>query len=78
MGRSPHSQSHAGFPRLSGALLPGRGRAPLILIEAALPTHPHNLQKDPKCSMLVGERGAPMMYGAPALAKPRSWKTPPP
>ena len=53
-----HSKSMPGFP--FGSVVPycldEQGR-PLILI-SRIAQHTHNLQKDPKCSMLVGERGA--------------------
>ncbi|WP_260962409.1 HugZ family pyridoxamine 5'-phosphate oxidase [Pseudomonas citri] len=55
---STHSRSMPGFP--FGSVVPycldEQGR-PLILI-SRIAQHTHNLQKDPKCSMLVGERGA--------------------
>ncbi|WP_335943877.1 HugZ family protein [Pseudomonas sp. G166] len=55
---STHSKSMPGFP--FGSVVPycldAQGR-PLILI-SRIAQHTHNLQKDPKCSMLVGERGA--------------------
>jgi putative heme iron utilization protein len=55
---STHSQSMPGFP--FGSVVPycldDQGR-PLILI-SRIAQHTHNLQKDPKCSLLVGERGA--------------------
>lgn len=55
---STHSKSMPGFP--FGSVVPycldPQGR-PLILI-SRIAQHTHNLQKDPKCSMLVGERGA--------------------
>ncbi|MCM2462092.1 HugZ family protein [Pseudomonas sp. LARHCG127] len=55
---STHSKSMPGFP--FGSVVPycldAEGR-PLILI-SRIAQHTHNLQKDPKCSMLVGERGA--------------------
>ncbi|ROM74740.1 heme iron utilization protein [Pseudomonas brassicacearum] len=55
---STHSKSMPGFP--FGSVVPycldEQGR-PLILI-SRIAQHTHNLQKDPKCSMLVGERGA--------------------
>ncbi|WLG94714.1 HugZ family protein [Pseudomonas sp. FP198] len=55
---STHSKSMPGFP--FGSVVPycldAQG-LPLILI-SRIAQHTHNLQKDPKCSMLVGERGA--------------------
>ncbi|MCW1243294.1 HugZ family protein [Pseudomonas sp. SAICEU22] len=55
---STHSKSMPGFP--FGSVVPycldELGR-PLILI-SRIAQHTHNLLKDPKCSMLVGERGA--------------------
>lgn len=55
---STHSKSMPGFP--FGSVVPycldDKGR-PLILI-SRIAQHTHNLQKDPKCSLLVGERGA--------------------
>lgn len=55
---STHSKSMPGFP--FGSVVPycldDQGR-PLILI-SRIAQHTHNLQKDPKCSLLVGERGA--------------------
>ncbi|MET3454738.1 MULTISPECIES: HugZ family protein [Pseudomonas] len=55
---STHSKSMPGFP--FGSVVPycldAQGQ-PLILI-SRIAQHTHNLQKDPKCSMLVGERGA--------------------
>ncbi|PWB33803.1 heme iron utilization protein [Pseudomonas sp. SDI] len=55
---STHSKSMPGFP--FGSVVPycldAEGR-PLILI-SRIAQHTHNLQKDPKCSLLVGERGA--------------------
>jgi len=55
---STHSKSMPGFP--FGSVVPYCLDAqgwPLILI-SRIAQHTHNLQKDPKCSMLVGERGA--------------------
>ncbi|NBF08873.1 HugZ family protein [Pseudomonas sp. Fl4BN1] len=53
-----HSKAMPGFP--FGSVVPycldAEGR-PLILI-SRIAQHTHNLQKDPKCSLLVGERGA--------------------
>ncbi|WNW11672.1 DUF2470 domain-containing protein [Pseudomonas sp. DTU_2021_1001937_2_SI_NGA_ILE_001] len=53
-----HSMSMPGFP--FGSVVPycldGQGR-PLILI-SRIAQHTHNLQQDPKCSLLVGEREA--------------------
>ncbi len=55
---STHSKSMPGFP--FGSVVPycldEQGR-PLILI-SRIAQHTHNLQKDPKCSLLVGEREA--------------------
>ncbi|MFW3899357.1 HugZ family protein [Pseudomonas bharatica] len=55
---STHSKSMPGFP--FGSVVPycldAEGN-PLILI-SRIAQHTHNLQKDPKCSLLVGERGA--------------------
>jgi putative heme iron utilization protein len=55
---STHSKSMPGFP--FGSVVPycldDQGR-PLILI-SRIAQHTHNLQRDPKCSLLVGERGA--------------------
>ena len=55
---STHSKSMPGFP--FGSVVPycldALGR-PLILI-SRIAQHTHNLQKDPKCSLFVGERGA--------------------
>jgi len=55
---STHSKSMPGFP--FGSVVPycldDQGR-PLILI-SRIAQHTHNLQLDPKCSLLVGERGA--------------------
>ncbi len=55
---STHSKSMPGFP--FGSVVPycldEHGR-PLILI-SRIAQHTHNLQKDPKCSLFVGERGA--------------------
>ncbi|WP_346832492.1 HugZ family protein [Pseudomonas abietaniphila] len=55
---STHSKSMPGFP--FGSVVPycldDQGR-PLILI-SRIAQHTHNLQRDPKCSMLVGERDA--------------------
>lgn len=55
---STHSKAMPGFP--FGSVVPycldGAGR-PLILI-SRIAQHTHNLQKDPKCSLLVGEREA--------------------
>lgn len=53
-----HSKAMPGFP--FGSVVPycldAEGR-PLILI-SRIAQHTHNLQKDPKCSLLVGEREA--------------------
>ncbi|MBF3271057.1 HugZ family protein, partial [Pseudomonas aeruginosa] len=55
---STHSKKWPGFP--FGSVVPycldAEGR-PLILI-SRIAQHTHNLQADPRCSMLVGERGA--------------------
>ncbi|WP_277960841.1 HugZ family pyridoxamine 5'-phosphate oxidase [Pseudomonas sp. RIT-To-2] len=55
---STHSRSMPGFP--FGSVVPycldAQGN-PLILI-SRIAQHTHNLQKDPKCSLLVGEREA--------------------
>ncbi|MDH0746367.1 pyridoxamine 5'-phosphate oxidase family protein [Pseudomonas sp. GD03842] len=55
---STHSKSMPGYP--FGSVVPycldDQGR-PLILI-SRIAQHTHNLQRDPKCSMLVGEREA--------------------
>lgn len=55
---STHSKSMPGFP--FGSVVPycldAEGH-PLILI-SRIAQHTHNLRKDPKCSLLVGERGA--------------------
>ncbi|RWU22251.1 heme iron utilization protein [Pseudomonas alkylphenolica] len=55
---STHSKSMPGFP--FGSVVPycldAEGN-PLILI-SRIAQHTHNLQKDPKCSLLVGEREA--------------------
>ncbi|MEG1041322.1 MAG: HugZ family protein [Pseudomonas sp.] len=55
---STHSKSMPGFP--FGSVVPycldAEGN-PLILI-SRIAQHTHNLQKDPKCSLLVGERDA--------------------
>ncbi|WCD81687.1 MULTISPECIES: HugZ family pyridoxamine 5'-phosphate oxidase [Pseudomonas] len=55
---STQSKAMPGFPFGSVApyCLDAAGR-PLILI-SRIAQHTHNLQKDPKCSLLVGERGA--------------------
>ena len=54
------SKAMPGFP--FGSVVPycldEQGR-PLILI-SRIAQHTHNLQKDPKCSLLVGERDAPI------------------
>ena len=55
---STHSKSMPGFP--FGSVVPYCLNAdgnPLILI-SRIAQHTHNLQKDPKCSLLVGEREA--------------------
>ena len=55
---STHSKAMPGFP--FGSVVPycldEQGR-PLILI-SRIAQHTHNLRKDPKCSLMVGERGA--------------------
>ena len=55
---STHSKAMPGFP--FGSVVPycldDQGR-PLILI-SRIAQHTHNLQRDPKCSLLVGERNA--------------------
>ncbi|EJT82836.1 pyridoxamine 5'-phosphate oxidase-like FMN-binding protein [Pseudomonas putida S11] len=55
---STHSKSMPGYP--FGSVVPycldAQGN-PLILI-SRIAQHTHNLQKDPKCSLLVGEREA--------------------
>ena len=55
---STHSKSMPGYP--FGAVVPycldERGR-PLVLI-SRIAQHTHNLTLDPKCSLLVGDRGA--------------------
>lgn len=55
---STHSKSMPGYP--FGSVVPycldDQGR-PLILI-SRIAQHTHNLQRDDKCSLLVGERGA--------------------
>ena len=55
---STHSKTMPGFP--FGSVVPycldEEGR-PLILI-SRIAQHTHNLRKDPKCSLMVGERGA--------------------
>lgn len=64
---STHSKSMPGFP--FGSVVPycldEQGR-PLILI-SRIAQHTHNLQKDPKCSLLVGERGAEDVQAAGRL-----------
>ena len=53
-----HSKSMPGFP--FGSVVPyclDEQGWPLILI-SRIAQHTHNLQKDPRCSLLVGERGA--------------------
>lgn len=55
---STHSKSMPGFP--FGSVVPyclDANGQPLILI-SRIAQHTHNLLKDPKCSLLVGERGA--------------------
>lgn len=55
---STHSKSMPGFP--FGSVVPyclDADGNPLILI-SRIAQHTHNLQKDSKCSLLVGERGA--------------------
>ena len=64
---STHSKSMPGFP--FGSVVPycldEQGR-PLILI-SRIAQHTHNLQKDAKCSLLVGERGAEDVQAAGRL-----------
>ncbi|WP_263142409.1 DUF2470 domain-containing protein [Pseudomonas alcaligenes] len=64
---STHSKAMPGFP--FGSVVPycldGAGR-PLILI-SRIAQHTHNLQKDSKCSLLVGERGADDVQAAGRL-----------
>lgn len=64
---STHSKAMPGFP--FGSVVPycldGEGR-PLILI-SRIAQHTHNLQKDAKCSLLVGERGADDVQAAGRL-----------
>ncbi len=64
---STHSKAMPGFP--FGSVVPycldGEGR-PLILI-SRIAQHTHNLQKDGKCSLLVGERGAADVQAAGRL-----------
>ncbi|MBS5848030.1 MAG: pyridoxamine 5'-phosphate oxidase family protein, partial [Pseudomonas putida] len=55
---STHSKSMPGYP--FGSVVPyclDANGNPLILI-SRIAQHTHNLQKDPKCSLLVGEREA--------------------
>lgn len=55
---STHSKAMPGFP--FGSVVPyclDAGGNPLILI-SRIAQHTHNLTLDPKCSLLVGERGA--------------------
>ncbi|MCY1292784.1 heme oxygenase, HugZ family [compost metagenome] len=64
---STHSKAMAGFP--FGSVVPYCLDAqgwPLILI-SRIAQHTHNLQKDPKCSLLVGERGADDVQAAGRL-----------
>jgi putative heme iron utilization protein len=64
---STHSKSMPGFP--FGSVVPycldAQGR-PLILI-SRIAQHTHNLQKDAKCSLLVGERAAEDVQAAGRL-----------
>lgn len=64
---STHSQAVAGFP--FGSVVPycldGDG-LPLILI-SRIAQHTRNLQADPRCSLLVGERGADDVQAAGRL-----------
>jgi putative heme iron utilization protein len=64
---STHSKAMPGFP--FGSVVPycldAAGR-PLILI-SRIAQHTHNLQKDPRCSLLVGERGAQDVQAAGRL-----------
>ncbi|BAN50434.1 HugZ family protein [Metapseudomonas resinovorans] len=64
---STHSKAMPGFP--FGSVVPycldAEGR-PLILI-SRIAQHTHNLQKDPRCSLLVGERGAEDVQAAGRL-----------
>nr|MBO2510494.1 heme iron utilization protein [Gammaproteobacteria bacterium] len=64
---STHSKAMAGFP--FGSVVPycldARGW-PLILI-SRIAQHTHNLQRDPKCSLLIGERGAEDVQAAGRL-----------
>ncbi|WP_166364369.1 DUF2470 domain-containing protein [Pseudomonas akapageensis] len=64
---STHSKSMPGFP--FGSVVPycldSQGN-PLILI-SRIAQHTHNLQRDPKCSMLVGERDAEDVQAAGRL-----------
>ncbi|MBU3056508.1 HugZ family protein [Pseudomonas indica] len=64
---STHSKAMPGFP--FGSVVPycldERGW-PLILI-SRIAQHTHNLQKEPKCSLLVGERGAEDVQSAGRL-----------
>ncbi|MBM7061640.1 HugZ family protein [Pseudomonas sp. UL073] len=66
-GLSTHSKTMPGFP--FGSVVPycldALGR-PLILI-SRIAQHTHNLQKDAKCSLLVGERGADDVQAAGRL-----------
>jgi len=64
---STHSKSMPGFP--FGSVVPycldAQGR-PLILI-SRIAQHTHNLQRDGKCSLLVGERGSEDVQAAGRL-----------
>ncbi|MDO9321194.1 MAG: DUF2470 domain-containing protein [Pseudomonas sp.] len=64
---STHSKVMPGFP--FGSVVPycldDQGR-PLLLI-SRIAQHTHNLQLQPKCSLLVGERGAPDVQAAGRL-----------
>lgn len=64
---STHSKTMPGFP--FGSVVPyclDEQGWPLILI-SRIAQHTHNLQKDPKCSLLVGERGAEDVQAAGRL-----------
>ncbi|WP_339486436.1 HugZ family pyridoxamine 5'-phosphate oxidase [Pseudomonas sp. EL_65y_Pfl2_R95] len=64
---STHSKSMPGFP--FGSVVPyclDEQGYPLILI-SRIAQHTHNLQRDPKCSLLVGERAAEDVQAAGRL-----------
>ncbi len=64
---STHSKAMSGFP--FGSVVPyclDEQGWPLILI-SRIAQHTHNLLKDPKCSLLVGERGAEDVQAAGRL-----------